>query len=148
MRNIIATDNARVKHYFPNTTCTVTGGGITPGPIQVTSLATTSCEIPQGIKVKFNVGISPSNSENQTLAWSTSDPSIATVAADGTIETLEMGTVTITATTTDGSNIAVNYVINVTESQSQPAGNSLDVNGDGAVTSADITAIYNHLLGN
>ena len=148
MRNIIATDNARVKHYFPNTTCTVTGNGGGPsGPVTVTSLATTSCEIPQGIKVKFNVGISPSNAENQTLAWSTSDPSIATVAADGTIETLEMGTVTITATTTDGSNIAVNYVINVTESQSQPAGNSLDVNGDGYVTGADITTIYNYILG-
>ncbi len=67
---------------------------------------------------------------------------------DGTIETLEMGTVTITATTTDGSNLTLNYVINVTESQSQPAGNSLDVNGDGAVTSADITVIYNYILGN
>ena len=69
------------------------------------------------------------------------------MAADGTIETLEMGTVTITATTTDGSNIAINYVINVTEAQSQQSGNSLDVNGDGYITAADITKIYNVLLG-
>ncbi len=148
MKNIIATDDARVKHYFPNTTCTVTGGGSTPGPVNVTSLVTTSCNIPKGLTVKFNVGINPSNADNQTLTWTSSDNSIATVAADGTIETLEMGTVTITATTTDGSNITLNYVINVTESQSQPAGNFLDVNGDGAVTTADITMIYNHLLGN
>lgn len=71
------------------------------------------------------------------------------MAPDGTIETLAMGTVTITATTTDGTNLAINYIINVTESQlPQPQGNPLDVNGDGDVTAADITLIYNHLLGN
>jgi uncharacterized protein YjdB len=144
MRNIIATDDARVKHYFPNTACTVTSGGI--GPVNVTSLFTTSCDIPKGVKVKFNVGVNPSNADNKTLAWTSSDNSIATVAADGTIETIEMGTVTITATTTDGSNLSLNYVINVTEAQQ--TGNSLDVDGDGFVTSADITVIYNYLLGN
>ena len=144
MRNIIATDDARVKHYFPNTTCTVTSGGST-GPVNVTSLVTTSCDIPKGVKVKFNVGVNPSNAENKTLAWTSSNENIATVDANGLIETLEMGTVTITATTTDGSNIAINYVVNVTEAQQ--SGNSLDVNGDGYVTSADITMIYNFLLG-
>ena len=144
MRNIIATDDARVKHYFPNTTCTVNSGGST-GPVNVTSLVTTSCDIPKGVKVKFNVGVNPSNAENKTLAWTSSNENIATVDANGLIETLEMGTVTITATTTDGSNIAINYVINVTEAQQ--SGNSLDVNGDGYVTSADITMIYNFLLG-
>ena len=144
MKNIIATDDARLKHYFPNTTCTVTSGGST-GPVNVTSLVTTSCDIPKGVKVKFNVGVNPSNAENKTLAWTSSNENIATVDANGLIETLEMGTVTITATTTDGSNIAINYVINVTEAQQ--SGNSLDVNGDGYVTSADITMIYNFLLG-
>ena len=144
MRNIIATDDARVKHYFPNNTCTVTSGGST-GPVNVTSLVTTSSDIPKGVKVKFNVGVNPSNAENKTLAWTSSNENIATVDANGLIETLEMGTVTITATTTDGSNIAINYVINVTEAQQ--SGNSLDVNGDGYVTSADITMIYNFLLG-
>ena len=145
MRNIIATDDARVKHYFPNTTCTVTSGGST-GPVNVTSLVTTSCDIPKGVKVKFNVGVNPSNAENKTLAWTSSNENIATVDANGLIETLEMGTVTITATTTDGSNIAISYVINVTEAQQ--SGNSLDVNGDGYITSADITVIYNYILGN
>ena len=97
-------------------------------------------------KVKYNVGVNPSNAENKTLAWTSSDNSIATVTADGTIETLEMGTVTITATTTDVSNLSLNYVINVTEAQQ--SGNSLDVNGDGYITSTDITMIYNYLLGN
>ena len=146
MKNVIATDNEQTLHYFPNTTCTVTGNGSTPEPTQVTSLVTTSCEMPQGIKVKFNVGVNPSDAENQALAWTSSNNSIATVAQDGTIETLEMGTVTITATTTDGSNIALNYVINVTEAQTQQTGNPLDVNGDGYVTATDVTVIYNYLL--
>ncbi len=143
MRNIIATDDARVKHYFPNTTCTVTSS---EPALPVTSIETASYDIPKGMRAKFNVRVNPINATNKTLAWTSSDNSIATVAADGTIETLEMGTVTITATTTDGSNIAISYVINVTEAQQ--LGNSLDVNGDGHVTSTDITVIYNYILGN
>lgn len=145
MKNIIATDEDRVLHHFPNTACTVTKYE----PAVVTSLMTTSCDIPQGVKVKFNVSVSPGNAENKTLAWTTSDEAIATVAPDGTIETLAMGTATITATTTDGTNLAINYVINVTQAQqSGSQGNPLDVDGDGSVTSSDVTAIYNYLLGN
>lgn len=144
IKNILATDEERVLHYFSNTSCTVTKYE----PTVVTSLMTTSCDIPQGVKVKFNVGVIPDNAENNTLAWTSSDETIATVATDGTIETLATGTATITATTTDGTNLAVNYVINVTESQQSglPV-NPLDVDGDGHVTTADITMIYNHLLG-
>ena len=143
MRNIIATDDARVKHYFPNSTCTVTGG---EPAVPVTSIDTASYDIPKGMRAKFNVRVNPSNATNKTLAWTSSDSSIATMTADGTIETLEIGTVTITATTTDGSNLSLNYVINVTEAQQ--SGNSLDVNGDGYITSTDITMIYNYILGN
>lgn len=143
MRNIIATDDARVKHYFPNSTCTVTGG---EPAVPVTSIETASYDIPKGMRAKFNVRVNPSNATNKTLAWTSSDSSIATMTADGTIETLEIGTVTITATTTDGSNLSLSYVINVTEPQQ--SGNTLDVNGDGYITSTDITMIYNYLLGN
>ena len=145
MKNILATDEERVLHHFPNNTCTVTKYE----PVVVTTLITISCDIPQGVKVKFNVGVTPDNAENPTLAWSSSDETIATVTLDGIIETLAQGTVTITATTTDGTNITANYVINVTEAQqSQPTSNPLDVDGDGYVTTADITMIYNYLLGN
>ena len=145
MRNILATDQERVLHHFPNAACTVTKYE----PVVVTSLLTTSCHMPQGVKFKFDVEATPLNAENKTLTWTSSDEAIATVAPDGTIETLAMGTVTITATTTDGTNLAINYIINVTEGQlPQPQGNPLDVNGDGDVTAADITLIYNHLLGN
>ena len=41
--------------------------------------------------------------------------------------------------------IAIYYVINVTEIQQ--LSNPFDVNGDGTVSSADITLIYTHLLG-
>lgn len=143
MKNVMATDEDRVLHYFPSTTCIVTKYE----PVNVASLVTTSCDIPQGLRVKFNVGVNPDNAENKNLAWTSNNESIATVATDGTIETHATGTVTITATTTDGSNIAINYVINVTEPQQQQ-GNTLDVNGDGYVTSSDITMIYDYLLGN
>ena len=146
MKNIIATDEERNLHYFPNTECIVTGDGAVVEPTLVTSLVPVSYNIPKGVKVKFNVGVSPANADNQTLQWTSSDETIATVAPDGTIETLEMGNVTITVATTDGSNLSLAYVINVTEAQQ--SGNPLDVNGDGFVTSVDVTMIYNFLLGN
>lgn len=83
---------------------------------------------------------------HQFWLFKTSNESIATVAAYGTIMPLEMGTVTITATTTDGTNLSLSYVINVTEPQQ--SGDPCDVNGDGNVTTVDITMIYNRLLGN
>ncbi len=108
IRNIIATDDERVLHYFPNNTCTVTGTTI---PVSVTAIETSSYDIPKGVKMKFNVSITPSDATNKTLAWTSSDNSIATVAPDGTIEALAMGTETITAITTDGSNLSQCYVV-------------------------------------
>ena len=50
--------------------------------------------------------ISPANASDQAITWSSSDDSIATVDANGLITAIAAGTVTITATTHDGSLIA------------------------------------------
>lgn len=46
--------------------------------------------------------VSPDNVTNKTVTWSSSDPSVATVDANGKVEALKKGTVTITVTTKDG----------------------------------------------
>lgn len=50
------------------------------------------------------VAITPSNATNQSLAWTTSDASVAAVTTSGLVVALTPGTATITATTQDGSN--------------------------------------------
>lgn len=50
--------------------------------------------------------ISPANSSEKELIWTSSDPSVATVSSSGVIEPLFTGTTTITVTTVDGNKTA------------------------------------------
>ena len=58
--------------------------------------------------VRLKAAITPSNASNRRLSWSSSDPSVATVNASGTVKTKavnEVRTVIITAATQDGSGV-------------------------------------------
>ncbi|AMV11825.1 hypothetical protein GT3570_12915 [Geobacillus thermoleovorans] len=59
------------------------------------------------------VTIEPSDATNPTLAWTSSDPSVASVDQNGTVTALKPGTVTITVRATDGSNASASAVIKV-----------------------------------
>jgi len=50
---------------------------------------------------------------DKRVIWSVSDTSVATISQDGTLFPIKPGTVTITASTTDGSNISATKRINV-----------------------------------
>lgn len=66
-----------------------------------------------GESTKLEVVIQPENAINKTLSWSSSDESVATVSSDGTVTAISAGRVTITATTTDGSNLSSSQYITV-----------------------------------
>ncbi|KTC15214.1 hypothetical protein AO391_23390 [Pseudomonas marginalis ICMP 9505] len=59
------------------------------------------------------VTVAPANATNQDVTWLTSDASVASVSSDGTIEGLQEGKATITATTVDGG-FSASYAVNVT----------------------------------
>ncbi len=48
------------------------------------------------------------------FTWTSSDPSVATVDSNGKVAAIGAGTATITATTTDGSNLSASCAVNVT----------------------------------
>ena len=54
----------------------------------------------------------PDNTTNKAVVWSTSDENIATVE-DGVVTAVSVGVATITATTTDGSNLSASCVVTV-----------------------------------
>ncbi|MBO7317572.1 MAG: Ig domain-containing protein, partial [Bacteroidales bacterium] len=54
----------------------------------------------------------PGNTTNKAVVWSTSDENIATVE-DGVVTAISVGTATITATTTDGSNLSATCEVTV-----------------------------------
>ena len=65
-----------------------------------------------GNKITFNPTILPANATNKTLVYTSTNPTVVSVAADGTIKAVGPGYCAITANTTDGSTaVGTTYVI-------------------------------------
>ena len=81
-------------------TCTVT---VTADTVPVTgvSLNKTSTSLYVGDTETLTATVQPGNASNQTVTWSTSDASVATVE-NGVVRATGRGTATITVTTVDG----------------------------------------------
>ena len=90
--------------------CQVT---VTPQLATGISLNKTYATIYDGTTLQLVASISPSNTTNKTIAWSSSDTSVATVSSNGLVTALKPGTATITATTQDGSNLSATCQLTV-----------------------------------
>ncbi|MGJ3205660.1 VWA domain-containing protein [Geobacillus thermoleovorans] len=66
-----------------------------------------------GEEQRIPVAIEPADATNKTLAWTSSDPSVASVDQNGMVTALRPGTVTITVRATDGSNVQESATITV-----------------------------------
>ena len=75
-------------------------------PIIATGLTLSGAQVPIGGTVRISRTFSPSTTSNQTCTWESSNPAVATVDSDGVVTGVSYGNVTITATTTDGSDIS------------------------------------------
>ena len=74
------------------------------------TLNTTSTNVEVGNTVKLVATVSPSNTTNKTITWTSSDTSIATVSK-GVVKGIKTGTVTITAKTTNGKTATCSVVV-------------------------------------
>lgn len=70
-------------------------------------------ELAQGETSVLEVDILPSNATNKNVVWESSNPLCATVAEDGTVTAVSIGKATITANTTDDSNLSASCIIEV-----------------------------------
>lgn len=62
----------------------------------------------------LTVTVKPADATNQDVTWESSNTSIATVSADGTVTAISAGTATITATAADGSGVSASCTLTVT----------------------------------
>ena len=62
----------------------------------------------------LTVTVKPADATNQDVTWESSNTSIATVSADGTVTAISAGTATITATAKDGSGVSASCTLTVT----------------------------------
>ncbi|WP_258101097.1 alpha-amylase family glycosyl hydrolase [Marinoscillum pacificum] len=101
----------------------VTGVGVNP----------TSSSIIAGLTQQLSASVQPSNATNQSMNWSSSNTSVATVTASGLVTAISAGTATITATTVDGgyqasANITVNPAPTFTVHFYKPAAWGTNIN--------------------
>lgn len=73
-----------------------------------------------GEKATLSAIVAPSFATNKVLKWSSSNPEIASVSARGIVTALKEGTATITAVTSDGSNISKSFTLKVEPSNTKP----------------------------
>lgn len=71
--------------------------------------------------------VTPSNANNKTINWSSSNASVATVDANGLVKAVGKGEATITAIATDGSGVMAQCKVKVTEQIHEPIYRFADV---------------------
>ena len=104
----------------------ITGSTTEIVPVSQITLNKTSTSISVGNSEKLTATVTPENAANKDLKWASSDTSVATVAADGTVTAVKAGTATITATAADGSGKSATCTVTVTggTTPSQPGGST------------------------
>ncbi|MBO4855372.1 Ig-like domain-containing protein [Candidatus Saccharibacteria bacterium] len=108
-----------------------------PVPIEVDEISFNSqvSSVKVGQSAKLTVTIKPGNAEDKTITWSSSDNSILTVDDKGNIKGIKVGTVTVTAKTSNGKTATIKVSVTNKTSSSTPGGNNP---GDNTPGSTDV----------
>lgn len=84
-------------------TCTVTvSGEVSKVSVTGVSLDKPALELTEGDTTTLTATVTPDNATNTDVTWSSTNPSVATVDAEGKVTAVAAGTTTITVTTVDG----------------------------------------------
>ena len=78
----------------------------TPAPVKVSNVTVNPATMKltsKGQNTQLSVSVLPSNAENKSIVWSTSNASVATVDNNGVVTAVANGNATITAAALDGS---------------------------------------------
>lgn len=92
-------------------TCTVT----VVQPVTAVSVTPGSSTLEIGKTVQLSATVSPSNANNKTVAWTTSNAGVATVSQSGLVTAAGSGSAVITATAADGSGKAASCTVTVAQ---------------------------------
>ena len=84
--------------------------------------------------------ILPATTTNTVVVWTTTDEKVAIVDAEGVVTAIGVGEATITATTTDGSNLSASCAITVLPTPG-------DVNNDAVINVTDVMTVASYILG-
>lgn len=106
-------------------------------------LNVTTAGLNEGSTLQLTATVLPKECDIKTVIWASNNPSVATVDNNGLVTTHSVGTATITAITTDGSNLSTTCTVTLL-----PVGVKGDLNGDGEINISDINAVIDIILDN
>ena len=104
-------------------------------------LNVTTAGLNEGATLQLTAMVQPEEGTSKKMNWASSDPSVATVDNNGLVTTHSVGTATITAMTSDGSNLSASCTVTLL-----PVGVKGDVNGDNIISISDVTSLIDYLL--
>ena len=108
---------AHVYDDDADTTCNICGyvRTVTPEIVPVSQITLNKAEtsISVGNSETLTATVAPENATVKALTWASSDEDVATVAPDGTVTAVKVGTATITATAADGSGKSATCTVTV-----------------------------------
>lgn len=119
----VSPDSGTAQDFTNPVTYTVTASDNTTKTYTVTvaieevtgiTVSPTTATVTVGGTQQLTAAVIPSNSSNQGVNWTSSDPSIATVDVNGLVTTIAVGEVTITVMSNGNGNITATSVITVT----------------------------------
>ena len=110
-------------------------------PAESIQLNVTTAGLNEGSTLQLTATVLPEECDNKTVIWASNNPSVATVDSNGLVTTHSVGTATITASTTDGSNLSTTCTVTLL-----PVGLKGDVNGDNNIDISDVTKLIDYLL--
>ena len=76
-------------------------------PVESVALSVNSAEMKTGETLQLAATVSPSDSSNKAVSWTSSNVSIASVSSSGLVTAVSAGSANITVTTEEGSKTAV-----------------------------------------
>lgn len=82
-------------------------------PTASIELDQTAAEVIEGDSLALKAIVAPVNAANKPLAWVSSNPHVATVSENGLVTAICIGKTTITATTTDGTELSASCEVTV-----------------------------------
>ncbi len=118
--------------------CDVTVSQVQAESIQ---LNVTTAGLNEGSTLQLTATVLPEECDIKTVIWASNNPSVATVDSNGLVTTHSVGTATITAITTDGSNLSTTCTVTLL-----PVGVKGDVNDDNRVDIYDVSDLIDYLL--
>ena len=83
-------------------------------PVKTLTITPETLDLHVGYSQQLTATITPEDAYTKTLQWMTSNSNVATVNSNGVVTGRGVGTATITAITTDGSNLSATCAVSVT----------------------------------